>query len=69
MGTNQTPWDTGMGPQLRKGGRISCQAAYHEQGSTEHEVGISQRRLKMLCPQISLSWWQRVGDKIWGWIP
>lgn len=35
VGANQTSWDTGMGPQLWKGGRISCQATYHEQGSPE----------------------------------
>lgn len=36
---NQTPWDTGMAPELLgKGGRMSCQAAHHEQGSTKHKV-------------------------------
>lgn len=51
---------------LGKGGRMSHQAAHCEQDSPEHEVGTSQRPLKMLCPQISSSWWQRDGDKIWG---
>lgn len=59
-----------MGPELLgKGGRTSSQAAHCEHDSPEHEVGTSQRPLKMLCPQISPAWWQRASDKIWGWIP
>lgn len=54
---NQPPRHTGMGPELLgKGGRTSHQAAYCEQDSPKHEVGASQRPLKMLCPQISLGW-------------
>lgn len=69
-GASQTPWDTGMAPELLgTGGRTSCQAAHCDQGSTKHKVGTSQRPLKVLCPQISPARWQRAGDKIWGWIP